>query len=100
MKKILYYLSNIILGVYLILFPYVFKIRLQVHQKKDFVEYMSFNKDTFKIALGIVLIASLLKLIFLSKKFELKEAEKKIGTIIFAIEIFLTFLTATIFSFA
>ena len=100
MKKILYYLSNIILGIYLILFPYIFKIRLQGYAIKNTLGYQRFNKDTFWIAICIILISCILKLIFSSEKFELKKLEKNISTIIFAIEIFLTFLTGTIFGLA
>ena len=100
MKKILYYLANVILGAYLISFPFIFKIRLQSYETKNTLGHQGFNESTFNIALCTILIACILKLIFSSKKFELKELEKKISTIIFAIEIFLTFLTGTIFGFA
>ena len=85
MKKVLYYLSNIILGIYLVLYIPIYRL-LQADNRNrttsafDVMQVISFS---------ILLIGFGLRLIFSSKKIKVTELDRKINIILFAIELVL-----------
>ena len=98
MKKILYYFSNIILGIYLVLYVPVQRIVIDYNRTMEEWSGMFVNSVMQKLSLIIILIAFSLRFIFPSKKFEVTGLEKKINIILFVIEILLLIVIGMIFS--
>ena len=114
MKKILYYLSNIILGIYLIIYGKLSSLVINVIKSLpestrniNGIEFevmhapgMETNQIMFNISCIVIVISCILKIIFRSTKFELTKTEKFINTIVFLIEIVLLFFLRGIFAWA
>ena len=102
MKKILYYLSNIILGVYIILYIPIQSVVPDYGNSSLGILYsgMYINENMRKISLTVIVVSCILKSIFSSKRIEVKDSEKKNSTIAFIIEILVILYMGTIFAFA
>ena len=99
MKKILYYLPNIILGIYLILYIPVQRMVIDyMHRTMEEWSGMFVNSVMEKLSLIIILIVFSLRFIFHSKKYEVTGLEKKINIILFVIETLLLIVIGMIFS--
>ena len=99
MKKILYYLPNFILGGYAIIYIPIW-MRLVEKFHLSMTPLWDAERVMDKLSWNLIIISCILKLFFKSKKFELKELEKKIGIILFVIEIVLIFYLGVLISFA
>ena len=99
MKKILYYLSNIVLGIYLIAYIPLFAL-VKSNTQYGFQSHLIINEIMTKVSIGVIIASIILKLIFKSKKFELSKLEKIINITIFCIELLLIFVLKSLTSFA
>ena len=84
MKKILYYLPNIILGMYLVLIIPIVRFLGAITMAS-----LITNTCKWSITWSVLAISLILKILFRSNKFKLKKIEKNIGTILLVIEIVL-----------
>ena len=84
MKKYMYYLPNIILGMYLVLIIPIVRFLGAITMAS-----LTTNTCKWSITWSVLAASWILKILFRSNKFKLKKIEKNIGIILFVIEILL-----------
>ena len=99
MKKILYYLSNIVLGLYLIIYIPLFAF-VKNSTPDGFQSHIVINERMRQISICVIVISIILKIFFRSNKFGLNKIDKIINIIIFVIEILLICFMMAFTSFA
>ena len=108
MKKILYYLPNIVLGIYLLIYIPLQRIIL-INLPESYINKYGFevylmpydaNLIMNKISIGILVVSGLLKVFFNSKKCNSGKSDKILGIILFIVELIILFILKTLTAFA
>ncbi len=99
-NKIYYYLSNIILGIYLILYLPIFVLVKNIIPESTIQFGIVVNNTMSRISIIIVVIIIILKMIFNGKKLDINKNNKILGIVIFILELLILFFLNTMIRFA
>ena len=92
MKKLCYYLSNIVLMLYLILyFPLFIYVKSRILNESLFEHSLMLNQIMDKNTIAVVIISIIIKVIFNSKRTSVNNRNKVLGIIIFILELITVF---------
>ena len=96
-NKMCYYLSNIILILYLILyFPLFIYVKSTLNENL-FEHSLILNKTMDKITIVVVIISIIIKIIFNSKRMKINNRNKILGIVIFILELIIVAFINTLF---